>query len=137
MAKDVEKLKVGLVSEATNEVGTEHSAVTLGSGTLEVLGTPAIAIMVEQICRKMIDSLLDADQTSVGSQIDIRHLAPTPIGDVVRFRAEVVSIDRNIIDFEVKIWDSVEPVGEVNHRRVIIDVDRFQKRIESKPPHSR
>jgi fluoroacetyl-CoA thioesterase len=129
---NTEQLKVGLVSEATCEVNLERSAITLGSGTLEVLGTPAIAIMVEQICRKMIDPLLGTGQTSVGSRINIRHLAPTPIGDVVRLIAEVISIEKNIIDFEVRIWDSVELVGEVDHQRVIVAVDRFLNRVHGK-----
>jgi fluoroacetyl-CoA thioesterase len=133
MALNLDKLKVGLVYVSEFEVNEERSATTIGSGTLEVLGTPAIAVMVEQICRGMVDPLLEANQTTVGTRIDIKHLAPTPIGDVIRLRAEIVSIERNTITFEVKIWDSVELVGEVDHQRVIIDVERFMKRVHSKP----
>ncbi|OGO15277.1 MAG: hypothetical protein A2Z14_14600 [Chloroflexi bacterium RBG_16_48_8] len=132
---NIEELRVGLVREAVHEVNLERSAKTLGSGTLEVLGTPAIAVMVEQICREMVDPLLDAGRTTVGSKLNIHHLAPTPVGDVVRLQAKVVSIEINIIDFEIMIWDSIELVGEAVHQRVIIDVDRFLKRIHAKPPH--
>jgi len=132
----MEEVRVGLVREVVHKVDSERSAITLGSGTLDVLGTPAIAIMVEQICREMIDPLLDAGRTTVGSKLNIHHLAPTPVGDVVRLQARVVAFEKNKIDFEVKLWDSVELVGEVVHQRVIIDVDRFVKRIQAKPPHS-
>jgi fluoroacetyl-CoA thioesterase len=135
LAMKVKKLELGLVSEAKYEVNQEWSATTLGSGTLEVLGTPAIGIVVEQICREMIDPLLDAGRTSVGSTLNIRHLAPTPVGDVIRLRAEIVFLEKNVIEFEVKIWDSFELVGEADHRRVIIDVERFLKHVHSKPPH--
>jgi fluoroacetyl-CoA thioesterase len=134
MSKNKEVLEAGLLRETTYEVNPDQSAITLGSGTLEVLGTPAIAIMVEQICRGMVDSMLEDGQTTVGSKLNIRHIAPTPIGDVVRLRAEVVSFEKNTIIFEVKIWDSVELVGEVNHHRAIIDVDRFLKRVRNKSP---
>lgn len=132
---DREGLKIGLVREAVEEVTLERSAPRLGSGTLEVLGTPAIALMVEKICREMVDPLLDASQTTVGSLITIHHLAPTPVGDRIRLKAEIVSIEKNVINFEVRIMDSVELIGEANHQRVIIDVDRFLKRIHGKPPH--
>jgi fluoroacetyl-CoA thioesterase len=131
------KLELGLVSETEHEVNQERSATTLGSGTLEVLGTPAIGIMVEQICREMVDPLLNAGQTSVGSTLNIRHLAPTPVGDVIRLRAEIVFLEKNTVEFEVKIWDSVELVGEADHRRVIIDVDRFLKHVYNKQLHDR
>jgi len=132
MGKNKEVLEVGLIKETRSEVTPERSAITLGSGTLDVLGTPAIAIMVEQICRGMVDPLLEDGQTTVGSKLNIRHIAPTPVGDVVRLQAEVISFEKNTIIFEVKIWDSVELVGEVNHHRVIIDVDRFLKRVRIK-----
>ena len=131
------KLELGLVSEATYEVEQEWSAITLGSGTLEVLGTPAIAVMVERICREMVDPSLNAGQTSVGSMLNIRHHAPTPIGDVIRLRAEITFLERNVVEFEVKIWDSVELVGEADHRRAIIDVDRFLRHVHNKPSHGR
>jgi fluoroacetyl-CoA thioesterase len=130
------KIAAGLVSETTHEVKAAWSAITLGSGTFNVLGTPAMAIVAEQICREMVDPLLDESQATVGTRLNIRHLAPTPVGDAIRLRAEVVSIERNIITFEIKIWDSVELVGKADHQRAIIDIERFLKRIHSKPPHS-
>ena len=131
------KLELGLVGESTYEVEQKWSAITLGSGTLEVLGTPAIAVMVERICREMVDPSLNAGQTSVGSMLNIRHHAPTPIGDVIRLRAEITFLERNVVEFEVKIWDSVELVGEADHRRAIIDVDRFLRHVHNKPSHGR
>lgn len=103
---------------------------------MEVFGTPAMGVLVEEICLQMVDPLLPEGQTTVGSKIDIRHLAPTPVGDKVKLRAEIVSIEKNVINFEVKVWDSVELVGKAKHQRVILDVERFLKRVHTKPPHT-
>jgi fluoroacetyl-CoA thioesterase len=127
------ELRVGLVSEATFDVNPAYSAIKLGSGTLDVLGTPAIVMMVEKICREMIDPLLDSGQTSVGSMLNIRHLAPTPIGDAIQLRSEIILFEKNIVEFKISIWDSAELIAEVDHRRVIIDIDRFLKKVRSKP----
>jgi predicted thioesterase len=132
----IEGIKEGVVSEAAYAVTPERTAIRIGSGTLEVFGTPAMVLLVEKICLQMVDPLLPEGQTTVGSQIDIRHLAPTPVGDQVRLRAEIVSIEKNVVTFEVKIWDSVELVGDAKHQRVILDVDRFLNRVHSKPPLS-
>jgi fluoroacetyl-CoA thioesterase len=137
MSVNMNELSVGLAREIEFDVNEERSAVTIGSGTLQVLGTPAIAVMVEQVCRGMVDPLLDAGKTTVGSLLKIKHLAPTPIGDVIRLRAEIISIERNTLAFEVRLWDSVELVGEAHHQRVIIDVQRFLERVHSKQPHTR
>jgi fluoroacetyl-CoA thioesterase len=130
----MEELKVGLVSEAAYDVTPERTAKVIGSGTLDVFGTPAMAALVEKICLQMVDPILPEGQTTVGSQIDVHHLAPTPVGDRVRLRAEIVSVEKNMIDFDVNIWDSVELVGTARHQRVILNVDRFLKRVHAKPP---
>jgi fluoroacetyl-CoA thioesterase len=137
MSVNMNELRVGLAREAEFDVNEERSATTIGSGTLEVLGTPAIAVMVEQVCRGMVDPLLEAGKTTVGSLLKIKHMAPTPIGDVIRLRAEIISIERNTLTFVIRLWDSVELVGEADHQRVIIDVQRFLERVHSKPPHTR
>jgi fluoroacetyl-CoA thioesterase len=125
-------LRIGLSREAWQEVTPQQSAKALGSGSLDVLATPSMALMMEQICRDMIDSLLLDSQTSVGTRIHLDHLAPTPIGDRVHLRAEILAIDENIVDFEIEVWDSVDLVGHAFHKRAILDRERFSKRLRSK-----
>ncbi len=130
----VEGIQVGSIEETIQEVTKERSATHLGSGTLGVYATPSIALFVEQVCRQMIDPILPEGQASVGVRIDLRHLAPTPVGDTVRLRAEITSIEDNLVSFQAQIWDSKEMIGEALHQRAVIDVERFLKRVRSKMP---
>jgi fluoroacetyl-CoA thioesterase len=68
----------------------------------------------------------------VGTVVNVRHLGATPVGLPVRFRAEVVEVDRRRVRFKVEAWDSVEKVGEGEHERFIIDKDRFNERLAQK-----
>lgn len=125
-------IEPGMVAEATQEVTYELTALHVGSGDLQVYATPAMAALVEQTCMSMVTPLLPNGQTSVGTELHIRHLAPTPMGGMVRIRAEVVAAQNNLITFNARIWDEVELVGEVDHQRVVIEVDRFMRRVDAK-----
>ena len=125
-------IEPGMVAEATQEVTCELTALYVGSGDLQVYATPAMAALVEQTCTSMVTPLLPDGQTSVGTELRIRHLAPTPMGGMVRIRAEVVAAQDNLITFNARIWDEVELVGEVDHQRVVIEVDRFMRRVDAK-----
>lgn len=125
-------IEPGMVAEATQEVTCELTASHVGSGDLQVYATPAMAALVEQTCTSMVTPLLLNGQTSVGTELHIRHLAPTPMGGMVRIRAEVVATQNNLITFNARVWDEVELVGEVDHQRVVIEVDRFMRRVDAK-----
>jgi fluoroacetyl-CoA thioesterase len=75
---------------------------------------------------------LPAGQTTVGIGIQIRHLAPTPIGATVRVRVEVTSFEGRQIGFQAQVWDETELIGEAEHRRAVVDVERFMRRVEAK-----
>lgn len=126
------KLQPGLVFETISEVTRKESARELGSGTLEILGTPAMALFVEQACLGMVESYLKDGQTTVGVQLRLHHLAPTPLGDKVRVKAEVVGVEEHLIYFKATIWDSMEIIGDAEHQRAIIDIERFQRRVAKK-----
>jgi fluoroacetyl-CoA thioesterase len=125
-------IEVGMIAEAIEEVTPELTAPHIGSGNLSVYATPAMAALVEHTCASMIGKLLPEGQTSVGVEIHVRHLAPTPVNGVVRIRAEIVAVEGNLIFFIAQVYDQVELVGEVNHRRAVIEVDRFLKRVDAK-----
>jgi len=121
-----------MVAEAIQEVTCELTALHVGSGDLQVYATPAMVALVEQTCTSMVMPLLPKGQTSVGTELHIRHLAPTPMGGMVRIRAEVVDVRDNLITFNARIWDEVELVGEVEHQRAVIGVERFMRRVDAK-----
>jgi len=126
------ELQPGLILEMTREVTRKESAQELGSGTVEVFATPAMALLIEHACLKLVQSHLEQDQTTVGIHLELNHLAPTPLGDVVRVKAELVKVEKHVIHFEAKVWDSAELVGEASHQRAIIDTERFLRRVAKK-----
>ena len=125
-------LSPGMTLEDRKIVTVEDSVVHLGSGSLKVFATPAMVAFVEQTCRALVEPVLPESKTTVGSSIKIKHLAPTPLGAEVHIRAQVEHVDENVIKFSAQVWDGVEKVGEATHTRVVIDIDRFLKRVAQK-----
>lgn len=122
----------GLSAEASQTVTLDRTAAHVGSGSLRVLATPAMALMIEEVCRKLVEPLLQAGQSTVGVRLDLRHLAPTPVGMKVRARAEVTAVEAGMITFKAEVWDEVEKIGEAEHKRAVIDVERFLQRVKAK-----
>jgi predicted thioesterase len=129
-------LLAGAALEASQEVTAERTASHIGSGALRVYATPAMALFVERTCRDLVEPHLPEGKTTVGVELRVRHLAPTPLGSLVRLRAEVVAFEGapggETIDFVAKLWDEQDQVGEVEHRRRVVDVERFLRRVEAK-----
>jgi len=132
MAKTLSRRSRGLSNETTRLVEERHLASAWGSGLAPVLATPALVAFCEECARLAVDPLLPAGQQTVGTRIDIRHLAATPPGMQVTVRAELVEVDGRRLHFRVEAWDAVEKIGEAEHERFIIDVARFQQRLEEK-----
>ena len=122
----------GLVREQTFTVDPENTAYHLGSGASRVLATPWMIAFMERTAHNLLTCCLPAGTSSVGTHLDVRHLAPTPQGGTVRIRAEVLSIDGQKITFALEAWDAMEKVGEGRHERVVIDEARFLRRVEKK-----
>jgi fluoroacetyl-CoA thioesterase len=123
---------VGQRADATQLVTSELAAAHLGSGSLQVYATPAMVRFVEHTCRTMIEPLLPAGQSTVGVDIHVKHLAPTPVGGAVHIQAEITGIEGNLVNFQAELRDDFEQIGMAEHRRAIIDIARFQKRIDRK-----
>lgn len=114
-------------------VEEEHSAAHLGSGSMRVLSTPSMILFMERTARIMMDEYLPDTHTSVGVQVNVRHLAPSPVGNRVRAEAEITSVDGNKITLDVAVWDGEVKVGGGQHERFVIDKERFLRRFnESK-----
>jgi predicted thioesterase len=122
----------GLSAEASQMVTLDRTAAHVGSGSLRVFATPAMVLMIEEVCRKMVEPYLEAGQSTVGVSLKVRHLAPTPVGLNVRVRAEVAAFEDGVITFTAEAWDEVEKIGEAEHKRAVIEVDRFLQRVRRK-----
>jgi predicted thioesterase len=130
---DLEKvIRKGIVNEESFKVADEHSAIQVGSGGSNVLATPWLIAFMERVAYQMLADILPEGKSSVGVLVDVRHLAPTPIGSKVRVRAEVDELQGSRVVFGVQAWDQVEKIGQGSHHRVVIDEARFMHRVEGK-----
>jgi fluoroacetyl-CoA thioesterase len=135
-----EGIQPGLRGEVRLIVAKEHTAQHLGSGGVKVLATPQMVLLMEQAGVAAVDDRLPEGYCTVGVHLDVRHLAPTPIGFEVRATAELIEVEGRRLTFRVEAYE--EPfneergggllVGEGTHQRAIIDVQRFGERVAQK-----
>ena len=128
------ELEIGLVGTASLRVGQANTARRIGSGEADVLGTPEMIRLMEQASVAALEGRLPPGQTSVGIHLDVEHLAPTPVGCQVTARAELVDLEGRRLTFKVEASDERERVGAGVHRRVLVDLARFQERAQAKGP---
>ncbi|MGC9348067.1 MAG: thioesterase family protein [Anaerolineae bacterium] len=119
-------------AEIVRVVTENDTAAVYGSGLVPVLSTPHLIALMEAASQRAIQSALDDDESAVGVSIDMRHLAPTPVGMEVRVRAELLEVKGRRLRFHIEAWDEVEKVGEADHERFVIDTARFMERVERK-----
>ncbi len=126
-------MEPGLVGETKIVVSQEMTAEASNvEGMAPVLATPRLISFLERTAHLAVLPYLTQGQSTVGIHVDVRHLAATPVGMEVRFRAELVEVDRRRLRFKVEAWDEVEKIGEGEHERFIIDWQRFLDGIEKK-----
>src|SRR2546425_13324110 len=124
------KIELGMTGEATTTVVHENTAAAVGAGGVEVFGTPMmIALMENAAWRAVVNSLEEGDVT-VGTVVNVRHLAATPLGQHVRATAELIEIDGRRLVFNVEAYDEKRKIGEGKHERFIVNLERFIKRID-------
>ncbi|MGQ0524848.1 MAG: thioesterase family protein [Betaproteobacteria bacterium] len=125
----MDTLEIGMKHTAEWEV-TENRCTTRGE--YKVFSTPSMTQFVEMTAQALAAPHLKPGQGQVGMSVYIRHLAATPMGKKVRAEAELVAIDRRRLTFKVKVFDDVEQVGEAEHDRFVIDVDKYIERLKKK-----
>jgi fluoroacetyl-CoA thioesterase len=122
----------GLVGEARATVDTSMLASALGSGAVQVLSTPSMIALMENAAAQAVAGVLPPGQTTVGTRVDVRHLAATPVGLHVRARAELREVDGRKLIFAIEAFDSIEKIGEGTHERTVVDPQRLITRAEAK-----
>jgi len=127
-----ENLKVGLKGVSGLVVGEEHTAPRVGSGRVHVLATPVMINVIEAAALAAIEHLLPAGYQSLGTRLDIRHFAATPVGMRVRAEVEVTGIEKRTVTFRVSVSDEKEPIGDGTHERMVVNVSRFDVRVQEK-----
>lgn len=129
---DLSKLSIGLKGQARIIVGEEQTAPRVGSGRVRVLATPVMINMMEAAALDAIENLLPAGHQSLGTHLDVGHYAATPVGMMLRATAEVTKIDGRNVTFRVEAFDDKERIGDGVHTRVVVNVERFDARIQKK-----
>jgi fluoroacetyl-CoA thioesterase len=119
----------GLTGEATTIVVAENTAASVGAGGVEVFGTPMMIALMENAAWRAVANSLDEGDVTVGTAVNVRHLAATPLGQNVRAMAELIEIDGRRLVFKVEAYDEKQKIGDGQHERFIVNLERFKRRI--------
>jgi fluoroacetyl-CoA thioesterase len=126
-------IPVGATGQFALVVRAEHLANQFKDTALPpVLATPVMIMIMENAALNALKPYLDAGESAVGTRVDVRHLAPTPIGQRVVGEAEVTAVDGRRIEFTVRARDASEEIGAGTHERVVVDLARLAKRLNAK-----
>lgn len=130
-------LEPGLTGHAEMVVGTRDTAPRVGSGRIAVLATPVMIGLIEEAALAAVEHLLPEGKQSLGTRLDVSHLAATPVGMKVRAEARLVAVDGRRLTFEVRASDEVDLISEGHHDRVVVTAERFEARNAEKARRSR
>ena len=122
----------GLKGTVELVVGDEHTAPSIGSGKVRVLATPVMINLFEAAALKAIEHLLQPGYQSLGTHLDVHHVAATPVGMRVRAVAEVTKVDGRTVTFKLSASDQIDQIGHGTHERVVVNVAKFDARVQKK-----
>jgi fluoroacetyl-CoA thioesterase len=127
------QIPLGTKGTFTLRVRPEHLANRFKDAMLpQVLATPVMIMVMENAALNALKPFLEADESAVGTEIDVRHLAATPVGHDVRAEAEVIRTAGKRIVFKVSASDEIEEIGIGTHQRVVINLESFNERLAEK-----
>ena len=125
-------IPVGAKGDLHVEVTEQNAISFLGLADARVLATPWLIMYLEMTSRDTVKPFLLDGQDTVGTQVNVRHLAATPIGLQARFHAEVIELEGRRVRFRVEAWDDREKIAEGEHGRFIVDIERFARHVQGK-----
>ena len=125
-------MKVGMQHTVIETVTNEKSAAQVGSGLLPVYATPAMIALMEKCASECVAPFIEEGKSSVGTMLNVKHLAASPIGIQISCTATLTEIDGRRLVFSLVASDEKGPIGEGTHERYIIDVERFMAKCQSK-----
>ena len=128
----MDKIEPGLTGHAEMVVGTNDTAPRVGSGRVAVLATPTMINLIEEAALAAVEHLLPEGKQSLGTHVDISHVAATPVGMKVKAEAELIEVNGRKLLFAVRADDGMDLIGEGRHERVIVTAASFQARINEK-----
>lgn len=126
------EITVGLKGTVTETVNENITAEKVGSGSLPVFATPMMVALMEKAACKALENSLDEGTTSVGTMVNIEHVAATPVGMEVTVTATVTAVDGRKISFSVEAFDEVGLIGKGTHDRFIVNAEKFTAKTYAK-----
>lgn len=125
-------MEIGIKNTLEITVTGNLTAAAVGSGTLNVYATPAMIALIEETAWKSVAPYLEEGQSTVGTRLDVSHVAPTPLGMTVRCETELTEVDGRRLIFAVNVYDEAGLIGKGTHERFIIMSEKFQAKADSK-----
>jgi fluoroacetyl-CoA thioesterase len=129
---DLSRISAGMKGSAELTVGEEHTAPRVGSGKVHVLATPVMINVIEAAALAAIEHLLPSGYQSLGTVLNVRHIAATPVGMKITATSEVTSVEGRTVRFTVSVLDEKELIGDGAHERVVVNVEKFDARVQKK-----
>ena len=126
------KIEVGRTYQSQTRVEEWMTAEKAGNKGVPVLSTPMLFQLVEEAAMQCVAPLLDADEISLGTHVDLTHLASTPVGLIVRTEVEILKVDGRRIEYAFTAFDEREKIAEGTHERYVASRDKFRERLEEK-----
>jgi predicted thioesterase len=131
-AAELAQLKPGLRGEAGLVVSGEHTAPRVGSGAVSVLATPVMINLMEAAALAAVERFLPRGYQRLGTVLNVRHIAATPVGMRVTASATLEKVDGRTLAFRVEAHDERELIGDGTHERVVVNVAKFDQRVQRK-----
>lgn len=128
--------RIGTVGELKFTVGLEHVIDFATGGMPAVLSTPRLVALIERTARESLYPFLNENERTVGAEIEIRHLAPTPLGQPVTITTRVIGAETRSVDFQFEVRDTHEVIARGLHKRAVITVESFARRVAKKTASS-
>ena len=126
-------ITTGITGEKSVAVKIENTALAMGSGTLRVFATPAMIALIEGCCAESVEDMLPQGITTVGTKVEVEHLAASPLGASILCKSKLTAYDGRRLDFEVEVFDNAGLIGKGTHTRFTVDAQRFIDKAYSKP----
>ena len=128
----MDKIEPGLTGRAEMVVGTNDTAPRVGSGRIAVLATPRMINLFEEAALSAVEHLLPEGKQSLGTHLDVTHIAATPVGMTVKAEAKLIEVQGRKLLFAVEARDEMDLIGEGKHERIVVTGASFQKRVDEK-----
>ena len=126
------EITVGLKGTVTETVNEKITAEKVGSGSLPVFATPMMVALMEKAACKALENSLDEGNTTVGTKVDVEHVAATPVGMEVTVTATVTAVDGRKISFSVEAFDEAGLIGKGTHDRFVVGAEKFTAKAYAK-----